>query len=235
MSNFMDFSTDKVDVFIMVFDKSGSMCDDKRSVREGFEMYQKSFENFPEANSIAVSICQFDQNFYPGEFTSVKDIQLNYHPDGWTALYYSIYRAAEHLKNYISQVTEAKGIVPRATFIVFSDGHPEGDRMDRQDAMRVIEDLNYAGITTVFVAFGESIRSEFGKNMGFMSVIDVTDRNTLVNFLGVELSKSCKEQSKSMKSLGANFFSQAVNQTNSEKFSQPTAQALEDTSWIDDI
>ena len=231
----MDFSTDKVDIFIMVFDKSGSMRGDKYNVKEGFEMYQKSFENFPEANSIAVSICQFDSDFYPGEFTRVKDINLDYYPDGWTALYYSIHCAAEHLKNYISEVIAAKGIVPRATFIVFSDGHPEGDRMNRADAKAVIQDLNYAGITTVFVAFGESIRSEFGKEMGFMSVIDVNDRSVLVDFLGETLSKSCKEQSKSMKSLGANFFSQAVNQTNSEKFSQSTAQALEDDSWLNEI
>ena len=231
----MDFSTDKVDAFIMLVDKSGSMRDDVRSVKEGLAMYKKSFENFSEANSIAVSICRFDHEFYKGEFRHVKDLDLSYTTDGYTALYYSIDCAAKHLKNYISEVTETKGIVPRATFIVLSDGHPEHDKMSREEAKRVIQDLNYAGITTVFVAFGESITSEFGKKMGFISTIDVKDRSALVNFLGVELSKSCKEQSKSMKSLGANFFSQAVGNTESERYSQTAAQALEDTSWIDDI
>lgn len=235
MSNFMDFSTDKVDAFLLLVDKSTSMEDDEENVNEGLKMYKKSFKNFSEANSIAVSICRFDTSFYEGEFKHVKDLDIRYRADGGTALYYAICRGANHLKNYISEVTEAKGIVPRATFIVFSDGKPWNDRMSKDDGKRAIEDLNYAGVTTVFVAFGEGINSDFGKAMGFMSVIDVTDRSTLVNFLGVELSKSCKEQSMSMKSLGANFFSQAVGNTESERFSQATAQALEDTSWIDDI
>jgi len=235
MSNFMDFSTDKVDAFLMLIDKSGSMRDDESSVREGLRMYQKSFENFSEVNSIAVSVCRFADDFYSDEFKHVSNLNLSYGTGGGTALYYSIYHGAKYLTRYINEVTEAKGIVPRATFIVFSDGEPCGDRMSRGDAKKAIEDLNYAGVTTVFVAFGESIHSDFGKNMGFMSVIDVTDRDTLVNFLGVELSKSCKEQSKSMKSLGANFFSQAVGTTESERFSQATTQALEDTDWIDDI
>lgn len=234
MSNFMDFSTDKVDVFLMLIDKSGSMERDESNVRAGLRMYQKSFENFSEANSIAVSICRFGNDFYPDEFKHVNNLDLRYNTGGGTALYYSICCGADYLKYYIRQVTEAKGIVPRATFIVFSDGEPCGDRRTWDDAKRAIEDLNYSGVTTVFVAFGESIQSEFGKRMGFMSVIDVTDRNTLVNFLGVELSKSCKEQSMSMKSLGANFFSQAVGQTNSEKFSQTTAQALED-DWMTEL
>lgn len=235
MSNFMDFSTDKVDAFLLLLDKSGSMSYDERNVRDGLEMYQKSFKNFPEANSIAVSISRFDTDFYPREFTHINDLDLTYYTGGYTALYYSICEAAKQLNSYISEVTEAKGIVPRGTFIVFSDGEPCEDRDTRENAEKAITNLNYAGITTVFVAFGEGITSNFGKEMGFMSVIDVTDRNALVNFLGVELSKSCKEQSQSMKGLGANFFSKAVNQTMSEGFSQTTAQALEEEDWFDDI
>ena len=235
MSNFMDFTTDKADAFLLLLDSSSSMEDDRYNVQTGLEMYQKSFENFSEANSIAVSISRFADDFNPVEFRHVKDIDISYYPYGYTALYYSICEGAKYLKDYISQVTAAKGIVPRGTFIVFSDGEPCEDMGTREEAMQAIQDLNYAGITTVFVAFGKSIRSKFGKEMGFMSVIDVTNRDALVNFLGVELSKSCKEQSKSMKSLGANFFSQAVGTTDSERFSQATAQALEDTSWMDGL
>lgn len=235
MSNFMDFSTDKADAFLLLLDKSGSMEDDTFNVRDGLQMYKKSFENFSEANSIAVSICRFATNYYQDEFKHVKDIDISYSTYGYTALYYSICCAAEHLQKYIREVTASKGFVPRGTFIVFSDGEPCEDRGNRADAKRAINDLNYAGITTVFVAFGAGIRSDFGKEMGFMSVIDVTDRNSLVNFLGVELSKSCKEQSKSMKSLGANFFSHAVGTTDSERFSQATAQALEDEDWLKDL
>ena len=91
------------------------------------------------------------------------------------------------------------------------------------------------GISSVFVAFGSAISSEFGKEMGFQATIEVEKNETLKEFLGVELSKSCKEQSKSMKSLGANFFSQAAGGGNSQGYSQKTAQVMEDKSVWDDI
>ena len=119
--------------------------------------------------------------------------------------------------------------------LVLSDGLSCSDREDESFAQSAIQDLNLAGITTVFVAFGDAITSQFGKRLGFVSTIDVQNRDTLVNFLGVELSKSCKEQSQSLKALGANFFSHAVDESNSDKYSNTTAQALEDDSWINDI
>lgn len=235
MANFMDFSSDKVDIFFILLDASGSMDSETDKVEEGLKMYQKSFKNFPEVNSIAVSVSSFASGFYPSEFKQVKDISTSYSTGGCTALNYAIHCGAEYLQEYLQKITEAKGIVPRATFIVFSDGQPYEDRMSATAGRKAIERLNLAGITTVFVAFGDSITAKFGEKMGFVSTIDVTNRRELVNFLGVELSKSCKEQSKSMKSLGANFFSQAANKSSSANYSQATKQVLEDTGWIDDI
>lgn len=235
MANFYDFSSDKIDIFAMLIDSSTSMKVSEKDVRNGLDLYKKSFENFPEANSIAVSVCKFNSSFYPDDFRPVSSFSTEYSTKGATALYYSICKAAEHLNNYISEVTTRTGCIPRATFIVFSDGEPCDDRMREEDAKETIEKLNYAGATTVFVAFGDAIESDFGKRLGFMATIDVTDRETLVNFLGVELSKSCKEQSRSLKALGANFFSQAVDNGNSQGYSHTTAQALEDESWINDI
>ena len=235
MANFLDFSTDKIDIFIMIIDSSGSMKEDEANVVKGLDLYKKSFEGFPEANSIAVSVCKFDGDFYPGDFKHVKDFDTSYYTGGATAIFYSIVKGAEHLNKYIKEVTEHAGCVPRATFIVFSDGEPCKDRMEREDAQKTITNLNYAGVTTVFVAFGKAITSEFGKKLGFMSTIDVNNREALVNFLGVELSKSCKEQSQSLKALGANFFSHAIDNGNSAEYSHTTQEALEDDSWFEDI
>lgn len=237
--NYMDFSSDQINIFMILVDCSGSMEKDEDKVREGLKLYKKSFENFPEADSIAVSISRFSSSFYPSEFRNVKDLDTGYRADGATALYYSIVKGAEYLIEYVQEVTEKTGVVPRVTYIVKSDGEPCEDEYNtpagRKMARDIIENLNYAGVTTVFIAFGNAITSEFGKELGFMSTIDVVDRKTLVNFLGVELSQSCKEQSKSLKALGANFFSKAVGDTQSESYSQTAKQALEDTSWIDDI
>jgi len=236
MANFFDFSSDKINIFAMLIDSSGSMERHSNKVRRGLELYKDSFEDFPEANSIAVAVSMFSDSFYPGEFKRVSEFDTTYYTEGATALFYSIVKGAEHLNNYIKEVTERTGCIPRVTFIVFSDGEPCHDRMNKEDGRKAINDLNYAGVTTVFVAFGNAINSEFGKKLGFMSTIDVADAgDSLVNFLGVELSKSCKEQSKSLKALGENFFSKAVNNGNSEEYSHTTTQALEDDSWFNDI
>ncbi len=235
MANVFDFSSDKIDIYLFLVDSSSSMQSDSDKVREGLKLYKKSFENFPESNSIAVSLCRFDNSIYCGDFKKVGDFDTSYYTGGTTAIYYSIGKAAQYLKNYIKEVTERTGCIPRATMLVLSDGLSCDDKASESSAQCAIQELNLAGITTVFVAFGDAITSEFGKRLGFVSTIDVQNRDTLVNFLGVELSKSCKEQSQSLKALGANFFSHAVDESNSDKYSNTTAQALEDDSWINDI
>ncbi len=235
MANVYDFSSDKIDIYLFLVDASGSMESDSGKVIEGLKLYKKSFENFPESNSIAVSLCKFNDDIYYGDFRKVQDFSTNYWTGGATTIYYSIGKAAQYLKRYIKEVTERTGCIPRATMLVLSDGLSCSDRETESFAQSAIQDLNLAGITTVFVAFGDAITSQFGKRLGFVSTIDVQNRDTLVNFLGVELSKSCKEQSQSLKALGANFFSHAVDESNSDKYSNTTAQALEDDSWINDI
>lgn len=237
MANFYDFSSDKINVFYLLIDSSGSMEDYEKDVIRGIREYKKSFENFPEVDSIAVSLSKFANDFYPEYFTRVSEISEKYFADGATALYYSIIRGAKHLEKYIDDIVKIKRCVPRGTFIVFSDGKPYCDKAQKSEAKKAIERLNMAGITTVFVAFGEAMESKFGKKLCFQSTIDVNaDKEILVDFLGKELSKSCKEQSRSMKALGANFFSQAASNSNSVSgYSAKTEQALEDNDWFEDI
>ena len=235
MSNFMNFSSDKVDVFFMLVDTSGSMSGTESDMRSGLQMYKESFENFAGANSIVVSVSEFSSDLRIKEFEPVNSFDTRYSSDGGaTALYYSIVNSAKHLEKYIKQIQNEKGIDPKATFICFSDGEPCHDSCSESDAVAAIEKLNESGVTTVFVAFGASMQAEFGSRLGFQATIDVRDKSQLVHFLGVELSQSCKEQSRSMKGLGANFFSGAVN-PNSKGFSQTSGQAMEDEDWLSDI
>jgi len=236
MSNMMNFTSDKVDVFLMLIDRSGSMDRDEQNVIKGLQLYQQSFQNFPEKGSIAVSVSQFNEDVYLKSFTSIDEMDTSYYTDGKTALYYSICKGARFLEEYIQEIISKKSIIPKATFIVFSDGEPCNDHASERDGAEAIRRLNLEGVTTVFVAFGNSIESKFGERLGFMSTKDVRDRGELEHFLGVELSKSCKEQSKSMKGLGSNFFSQATTENSSSAgYSGKTAQVLEDDNWINDL
>lgn len=235
MANFFDFSSDKINIFLLLLDASDSMRDDVGNVRKGLQLFKESFEGFFLANSIVVSVCYFNDDFYPGDFLPVKKMDTSYSTDGRTALNYAIVEAGDYLNKYVHEVVRRTRLTPKVTLVCFSDGHPCGDRKYRSDGQEAIKKMNYAGVTTGFAAFGGEINAQFGKDMGFMSTVDVTKREDLLNFLGVELSNSCKEQSQSLKALGANFFSQAVDKSQSQEYSQTTAQALEDNSWIDEI
>lgn len=235
MAQFFDFSSDKIDIFMFLIDNSKSMRSDTMNVIKGLEGYKESFENFPNANSIAVSVSTFNTNLQLNDFTKVTDIDTSYYADGATVLYYAIDKGSQYLIRYIKEVTEKTGCIPKATFIVLSDGEPCNDKATRNDAKKAISRLNYAGITTVFVAFGKAITSDFGRQIGFMSTTDVTDRDVIIKFLSNELSRSCKEQSKSMKALGANFFSQVANSSSSSNYSKIAEEVLEDDCWIMDI
>lgn len=232
MGNFFDFSSDQINVFMMAVDESGSMRDHVEEMKRGEAAYKKSFEGFPEANSIAISKSHFSTDLDLQYFRPLDEFDNHYSPGGYTALYYAIVRCSKALLDYMAEIAQKKGITPGGTFIVLSDGKPEYDQDTWENAKAAIERLNEAGVTTVFVAFGDAISSEFGKKLGFSATRDVDD---LQYFLGVELSQSCKEQSKSRKSLGANFFSQANQSSSSENYSATTNQALEDQDWFEDI
>lgn len=232
-----NFSSDNVNIFKFNIDSSSSMEDDGkyRDVIAGLEMYKKSFMDFPESDSIAISLSKFASRYHPVPFENIREFTVDYRPDGATALHESIVKGGIFLIAYMTRVTRKNGVIPRATYIVFSDGHPCQDRMSSEDSKKIIQELKDAGVTTVFVAFGEAIGSSFGDDLGFDSTIEVKEQSELVNFLGVELSKSCKEQSQSMKALGANFFSQAVGNKNSEGYSLRTSAVVDDEDFMDDI
>ncbi len=235
MTNYTDFSSDKIDIFMLLIDNSGSMRYQKKDVKKGLELFKKSFEDFPEANSIAISKSTFNSEVHLGEFQPIIEFDTSYKVEGFTALHYSIVEASKHLRDYVKKITKKTGVIPKVTFILFSDGFPENDRCSESEGRKAIEQLNCSGATTVFIAFGDAITSDFGKRLGFSSTIDVVDRSIVTNFLGVELSKSCKEQSMSLKPLGENFFSKANVHSSSYGYSQTAEQALEDDSWINDI
>ena len=235
MKNVYDFSSDNVNVFLMVIDSSGSMSSSKDDVKKGIRAYKRSFEGFEESGSIAVAVSYFSSDYYGGDFRRIEEISEEYEIGGATALYYAINKGKQQLTNYMDEIERRMGVIPRGTFIYFSDGEPCEDMATRESAKNSIREMNIAGITTAFVAFGKAITSNFGKELGFQSTIDVSDKKKLTKFMGGELSKSCKEQSRSMKALSGDFFSKAAGSENSEGYSRTTAQVLNDDSWINEI
>lgn len=233
--NILDFTTDNINAFAFLIDESGSMDLNQRNVLRGMDMFQKEFDNFSEAGSVAVSVSTFSDGIRIGEFRKVRELNFqNYNPNGGTWLYYSIMNAGINLKKYLYDITVATGVQPRGTFIVLSDGEPCDDRATANQAIAVIDELNTMGVTTVFCAFSDAITSNWGKKHHFQATINIDGNTTLENFLGKELSKSCKAQSQSLKALGADFFSQAKDKP-SQSYSNKASTALEDEDWFEDI
>ncbi len=235
MANYYNFSSSNINIFIILMDKSNSMEKDANNVRKCSKGFIKSFNNFSEKGSIAVSICQFSDGFYPGDFERIDNLKINYSISGGTALYYSIVKGAEHLNNYVKEVIQRTKCNPKVTFILLSDGEPCHDKMGIEDAKKAIQKLNLAKVNTIFIPFRDAISSNFGKRLGFKVTRKVDDSDDLVKFFEEDLPTSIKLQSKSYKQLGTNFFSKAIDGSNSEGYSQTTSQALEDDSWIEDL
>ncbi|MDO4282550.1 MAG: VWA domain-containing protein [Clostridia bacterium] len=234
-NNLYKFSTTRINVFSFNADSSGSMRDDRRNMIDGLESFKKSFENFSEANSIAVALNTFDNDYYPSAFRNISEFRTDYYPSGGTALYHSIVQGANDLLEYIQEVILRNNCIPRATFIVLSDGMSEYDKDTEENAKKAIAKLNKNGVTTVFVAFGRSITAQFGSKLGFVATRDINDRSALTTFMGEELSRSCKEQSRSMKSLGAEFFSQAAKNSQSAGYSAKASQVMDDEDWFEEV
>ena len=100
--------------------------------------------------------------------------------------------------------------------MVFSDGDDNENQYNanrarwcKNEAKNSIMELNSLDATTVFVAFGDAIENETGSQLGFTCTKNITTVRELISCLGNELSKSCKEQSRSLYSLKSEFFSKA--------------------------
>lgn len=237
MKHYLNFSADEANTVLMVIDSSTSMRHQVNDVNNGVKMFLDSFEDFSKRGTIAVSISTFSGDFHPTEFKSLNDINFKYSLDHTgTALYRCIDDCGKFFLDYITDIIEKKNFEPRATLVFMTDGKPEHSNPGTlESAQRTIANLNMAGVTTAWVAFGKKVSVELGKEIGFQATFDVKDKDKIANFLGVELSQSLKNQSMSYKPLGENFFSQAVGSSESEALSQPTDQALNDVKWFDEI
>ncbi len=230
IKNVYSFSSANVGVYSITIDESGSMEDQTSNVFNGLRKFQKRIVEMPGSGSIAVAINKFSDEFYRAPFVKPKDLRICYEPNGSTLLYNSMILAADVFVEYVREITRITKSAPKATFVFGSDGESTENRQDYlfDKAAERIEKLKFAGIHTVFCAFGEAITSEIGKRLGFMETIDVKKGEDLVLFLGEELSKSVEEQSKDRTSFGDEFFSKA----NRSAMSNRAEQILEDEDYF---
>lgn len=205
-----NFTSDNVNIIVLVYDESGSMEYDKLSIRKANTAFLKDFSKFEDKGSIVVSKVSFADYFEMTPFLSVDEFDTGYTAQGGTELYYSIAASVENTILYYNELVKRLNIRPRITFLVFTDGGDTSDSTKRyKQAKEAIEKLNALDATTVFVAFRDAIRNEDGTKLKFTCTREISKVNDLITCLGKQLSKSCIEQSKSVYALKSEFFSKA--------------------------
>ena len=225
------FSSDVVNIFVMVYDRSGSMSNYVTAIRKANKAFYEDFSRFEEKGSVAISKAMFASDVKMTPFWPVKDFSTDYLANGGTRLYHAISYVGTETIAYYNEIVSRLNIRPRITFLVFSDGCDNDNyKQEIEAAKDIIAQLNSLDATTVFVAFGEAIDAKDGTKLGFSCIRDITSANELVSCLGTELSKSCVEQSKSAISLKSKFFSKAA--TDAAGTASPEAQKVVEDSFF---
>lgn len=227
-----DFSSDSVDIITLLYDYSGSMEYYVSDMREANQAFHADFSKFEEKGSIAIAKGRFSDKFDMTSFDCVSCFDTSYSADGGTALYYAIVESAKKTIEYYNEIVKRLNIQPKITFLVFSDGEDNSSESYLSEAKDVITQLNSLDATTVFVAFGAATRNETGANLKFSCTKNIDSAEELVRCMGKELSKSCKEQSKSAYSLKSAFFSKvdgAAEEDDTEN------QAIQDDDFFGDL
>lgn len=204
-----NFASDKVDIIVLVYDKSGSMQQFVSAMKEANVAFYNDFTRFEEKGSIAIARADFDNGFSMTSFSDIENFSTNYYASGGTELYQAIEYAAENTIAYFKEILKRLNIRPKITFLVFSDGEDNGYHSSLY-AQDYIKELNNMEATTVYVAFGSAIEAKTGEKLGFSCTKDITTVGELISTMGTQLSKSCKEQSRSLYSLKSAFFSKAA-------------------------
>ena len=202
-----DFSSDSVDIIALVYDYSGSMDSYERAMLEANQAFKADFSKFEEKGSIAIAKGRFNSGFDMTSFAGVSQFDTSYYANGGTALYSAIVQSAKNTIQYYNEIVKRLNIQPKITFLVFSDGDDNESESYYESARQAMTELNSLDATTVFVAFGEATHTEIGSKLKFSCTKNIDTVEELVRCMGKELSKSCKEQSKSAYSLKSAFFS----------------------------
>ena len=204
-----DFASDSIDIIVLVYDYSGSMEGDASAMKKANKAFYDSFSKFEEKASVAISKARFNSGFDMTPFDVVDKFDVSYYASGGTALYSAIVEAGKNTISYYNEIIKRLNVIPKITFLVFSDGDDNESGSYYSSAKEIVTQLNSLDATTVFVAFRDAIKSGIGDDLKFSCTKDIHSVQELVNCMGNELSKSCKEQSKSAYSLKSEFFSKA--------------------------
>lgn len=207
-----DLDSARQTIFHLLFDKSGSMSSYEDVVPICIDGYKETLLKSKKEHEILVGITKFSNDVKFGGYKFVKDISNDYSAGGSTALYQAIVESAEGLINEngtgYMDIVRAKGVTPRAIFVVFSDGQDEGVAKSAAmmaEAKRQVEYLNNREIITAFVEFGARARG-VAQELGFKNILTTAATESELRNIFDILSKSSVSASKNAGTIAPNEF-----------------------------
>lgn len=168
-----DIDSEKVNLILLLIDKSGSMIDEVTNMKDALARFKQSLIDSKEAENILVARCDFASNIDITGYKKITEFDTSYDAGGATVLYDAICTGTEKLIEY-RKFLKDNGTIVKAVVAVFSDGEENGSISSFAEAKAAIDLLKKEEITTSFISFGPEAVKE-SSSLGFRNLLKTDD------------------------------------------------------------
>lgn len=191
-----DLESESVNLTFLGIDESGSMTQYIKDMQNCLTEFKTALTDSKEADEILVARADFSDFINIGGYKKISEFDTNYDTFGMTAMYDTIVKGSEKLKEYRKFLKEQGMTRVKAVFAIFSDGAENGSKSSYSEAKQAVDFLNSEEITTAFISFGGGA-TQTAKDLGFRNILDVASSASELRKAFNCLSKSVIESSKS--------------------------------------
>lgn len=200
-----EIDNENVNLMFLGIDESGSMDTFRSDMKKSLIDFKDALLNSKEVDEILVARANFYNNKTDiGGYKKIEDFDTDYETYGQTPLYDVIIEGTEKLTQYMDYLKQ-QGMRVKAVFAIFSDGDDTSSAASLNEAKAKIKELNDREIVTAFISFGGQADSE-AKRLGFKNILSVGASASELRKAFNCLSKSVKENSKSVTNNTDDFF-----------------------------
>lgn len=192
-----DLESESVNLIFLGIDESGSMTQYIKDMQNCLTEFKTALTDSKEADEILVARADFSDFINIGGYKKISEFDTNYDTFGMTAMYDTIVKGSEKLKEYRKFLKEQGMTRIKAVFAIFSDGEDNVSSHSYSEAKQAVDFLNSEEITTAFISFGGSA-TQTAKDLGFRNILDVASSASELRKAFNCLSKSVIESSKSV-------------------------------------
>lgn len=192
-----DLENESVNLIFLGIDESGSMGSYIKDMQNCLAEFKTALTDSKEADEILVARADFSDFINIGGYKKISEFDTKYEVFGMTAMYDTIVKGSEKLKEYRKFLKEQGMTRVKAVFAIFSDGAENGSKSSFSEAKQAVDFLNNEEITTAFISFGGAA-TQTAKDLGFRNILDVVSSASELRKAFNCLSKSVIESSKSV-------------------------------------